>query len=157
VSYGIGLQTLGNIANALILGNEVLQAPVRGIAVGVLDAKYTTSRVSVRNNRIIDAGSNFSPGAAPYSAAISLQGNLSSVDVLLNRLDFLSDPFIGRFSYWSFETGYSFRDVVVADNYATAVAGSPANGLTPSVVQTYPGQGAPIPDSSGVPSQGRLQ
>jgi hypothetical protein len=157
VSYGIGLQTLGNIANALILGNEVLQAPVRGIAVGVLDAKYTTSRISVWNNRIIDAGSNFSPGAAPYSAAISLQGNLSSIDVLLNRLDFLSDPFIGRFSYWSFETGYSFKNVVVADNYATAVAGSPANGLTTSVVQAYPRRAARISSSAGVPSDGRLQ
>jgi hypothetical protein len=150
-SYGIGLQALGNITNALIHGNEVLQAPVRGIAVGVLNAKYTTSRVSVRNNRIIDAGSNFSPGASPYSAAISLQGNLSSIDVLLNRLDFLSDPFIGRFSYWSYETGYNFRNVVVADNYATAVTGAPANGLTSSVIQAYPRQAGQAPDSSTGP------
>lgn len=142
VSYGIGLQALGNITNALILGNEILQAPVRGIAVGVLNRTYTTSRVSVRNNRIIDAGSNYSAGASPYSAAISLQGNLSSVDVLQNRLDFLSSPFIGRYSYWSFETGYTFTNVVVAENYATAVAGSPANGLTPSVIQTNPAQAA---------------
>ncbi len=134
-NYGIGLQAPGNISNALILGNEITRAPVRGIAVGVLDGRYTTSRVSVVHNRIVDAGSNVSPGALHYSAAISVQGNLSSIDVLRNRLDFLSNPFIGRYSYWSFETGYTFTNVVVAENYATAVHGSPTNGLTASVVQ----------------------
>ena len=98
---------------------------MRGIVVGVVDAKYTTSRVSVRDNRIIDAGSNLSPGTADYSAAIVVQGNLSSIDVLRNRLDFLSDPFTGRYSYWSHEDGYTFRDVVVADNYSTAVTALP--------------------------------
>ena len=140
VNYGIGLQAFGNIANAVLLGNEIVRAPVRGIVVGVVDAKYTTSRVSVRDNRIIDAGSNLSPGTAGYSAAIVVQGNLSSIDVLRNRLDFLSDPFIGHFSYWSHEDGYTFRDVVVADNYSTAVNGSPENGLTRSVHRSYPPQ-----------------
>ena len=60
-NYGIGLQAPGNISNALILGNEITRAPVRGIAVGVLDGRYTTSRVSVVHNRIVDAGSNVSP------------------------------------------------------------------------------------------------
>lgn len=140
VNYGIGLQTLGNIANAVLLGNEIVRAPVRGVVVGVVDAKYTTSRVSVRDNRIIDAGSNLSPGTAHYSAGIVVQGNLFSIDVLRNRLDFLSDPFRGRYSYWSHEDGYTFRDVVVADNYSTAVNGAPENGLTRSVIQSYPRQ-----------------
>ena len=139
-NYGIGLQALGNISNALIIGNQIARAPVRGIAVGVLNGRYTTSRVSVVQNRIVDAGSNDSPGALHYSAAISVQGNLSSIDVLRNRLDFLSNPFIGCYSYWSFETGYTFTNVVVAENYATAIHGSPTNGLTASVVQTYPPQ-----------------
>ena len=39
---------------------------MRGIAVGVLDKRYTTSRVSVVHNRIVDAGSNASPGALHY-------------------------------------------------------------------------------------------
>jgi len=138
VNYGIGLQAFGNIANAMLLGNEIVRAPVRGIVVGVCDAKYTTSRVSVRDNRIVDAGSNLSPGTVDYSAGIVVQGNLSSIDVFRNRLDFLSDPFAGRFSYWSHEDGYTFRDVVVAGNYSTAVSGSPENGLTPSVLQRYP-------------------
>ena len=144
-NYGIGLQALGNISNTFILGNEIARAPVRGIAVGALDGRYTTSRVSVVDNRIVDAGSNVSPGALHYSAAISLQGNLSSIDVLRNRLDFLSNPFIGRYSYWSFETGYTFTNVVVAENYATAIHGSPTNGLTASVIQTYPSQVAGDP------------
>jgi hypothetical protein len=139
-NYGIALQALGNVSNTSILGNEIIQPPVRGIAVGVLDSKYATSRVSVRDNRIIDAGSNFSSSASDYSAAIALQGNLSSIDVLRNRLDFGSEPFVGHYSYWSFETGYTFRNVVVAENYSTAVSGSPANGLTDSVLQTYPPQ-----------------
>jgi hypothetical protein len=62
-NYGIGLQAPGNISNALIFGNEITRAPVRGIAVGVLDGRYTSSRVSVVHNRIVDAGSNISPGA----------------------------------------------------------------------------------------------
>jgi Pectate lyase superfamily protein len=140
VNYGIGLQAFGNIANAVLVGNEIVRAPVRGIVVGVVDAKYTTSRVSVRDNRIIDAGSNLSLHTADYSAGIVVQGNLSSIDVLRNRLDFLSDPFIGHFSYWSHEDGYTFRDVVVADNYWTAVNGSPENGLTRSVIRGYPPQ-----------------
>ena len=140
-NYGIALQALGNVANVSIVGNEILRAPVRGIAVGVLNSKSSMSRVSVVQNRIVDAGSNLSPGASHYSAAISLQGNLSSVDVLRNRLDFVSDPFSGRYSYWSFETGYAFRNVVVAENDATAVDGSPVNALTSSVIQTSP---API-------------
>ena len=139
-NYGIGLQALGNISNALIIGNEIVRAPVRGIAIGVLNGKYTTSRVSVAQNRIVDAGSNLSSGALHYSAAISVQGNLSSVDVLRNRLDFLTNPFNGRYSYWSFETGYTFTNVVVAENYATTSHGSPANGLSASVIQTYPPQ-----------------
>ena len=65
--------------------------------------------------------------------------------VLRNRVDFLSDPFSGRYSYWSFETGHAFTDVVVADNYTTAVDGSPINGLTSSVIQTYPRQSAADP------------
>ncbi len=137
-NYGIGLQSLGNISNAAIVGNEIVRAPVRGIAIGILDGKYSTSRVSVVQNRIVDAGSRQSSGAVHYSAAISMQGNLSSIDVLRNRLDFLSNPFSGRYSYWSFETGYAFTNVVVADNYATTLDGSPINGLTSSVVQTYP-------------------
>jgi hypothetical protein len=144
-NYGIGLQALGNISNVSILDNEIVRAPVRGIAVGVLNGGYAASRVSVLQNRIVDAGSNLSPGTVHYSAAISLQGNLSSVDVLRNRLDFLSDPFSGRHSYWSFETGYTFTDVVVADNYATSTNGSPVNGLTRSVVQAYPPQAAADP------------
>ena len=140
VNYGIGLQSFGNIANAVLFGNEIVRAPVRGVVVGVADARYTMSRVSVRDNRIIEAGSNLSRGTADYSAGIALQGNLSSIDVIRNRLDFLSDPFTGRYSYWSHEDGYTFRDVVVADNYSTAVNGSPENGLTRSVIQSYPGQ-----------------
>jgi hypothetical protein len=140
VNYGIGLQALGNIANALISGNEIIRAPVRGIAVGVLNGQYTASRVSVRDNRIVDAGSNLSSGTSNYSAGIVVEGNLSSIDVLRNRLDFLSEPFAGHYSFWSLETGYAFKDVVVAENYVTAVSGSPTNGLTASVVQTYPPQ-----------------
>jgi Pectate lyase superfamily protein len=137
-NYGIGLQTLGDISDALIVGNEITRAPVRGIAIGILDARYTTSGVSVRDNRIVDAGSNFSRDIWNYSAAIGLQGNLSSIDVLRNRLDFLSSPYTAHYSYWSFESGYAFRGVVVADNYTTAVDGSPENGLTDSVIRTMP-------------------
>ncbi|MGE5243075.1 MAG: glycosyl hydrolase family 28-related protein [Betaproteobacteria bacterium] len=140
VNYGIGLQALGNVSNVLILGNEIIQPPVRGITVGVADARYTTSRVSVRDNRIVDAGSNASSGTSNYSAGIAVQGNLSSVDVLRNRLDFLSSPFVGHYSYWSLEAGFTFRNVVVAENYVTAVDGSPANGLTASVRQAVPPQ-----------------
>jgi hypothetical protein len=139
-NYGIGLQALGNISNVVILGNQVVGAPVRGITVGVSDAGYTTARVSVRDNQIIDAGSNFSPGTSDYSAGIAVQGNLSSIEVLRNRLDFLSDPFVGHYSYWSAEAGFTFRNVVVADNYSTAARGTPTNGLTPSVSQTPPPQ-----------------
>jgi hypothetical protein len=144
-NYGIGLQAFGSISNVSIVGNEIVRAPVRGIALGVLSGTSTVSRVSVVQNRIVDAGSDLSSGAVHYSAAISLQGNLSSVDVLRNRLDFLSEPFSGRYGYWSFETGYVFTNVVVADNYSTAAHGSPINGLTASVVQTYPPRGAADP------------
>jgi hypothetical protein len=144
-NYGIGLQALGNISNAAIVGNEIVQAPVRGIALGILDPKYSTSRVSVVQNRIVDAGSKLSSGAPHYSAAIAVQGNLSSIDVLRNRLHFLSNPFSGRYSFWSFETGYTFTNVVVAGNDATAIDGSPINGLTSSVIQTYPPQTATDP------------
>jgi hypothetical protein len=106
--------------------------------VGVPEAKYSTSRVSVRDNRIVDAGSNLSPGASDYSAAIALQGNLVSIDVIRNRLDFPSIPFAGRYSCWSNENGYTFRDVIVAQNHGTASSGSPENGLTRSVLQRYP-------------------
>jgi pectate lyase-like protein len=140
VNYGIGLQALGDIANVLVMGNQIVRAPVRGITVGVSDARYTTSRVLVRDNQIVDAGSNFSPGAFDYSAAIAVQGDLSSIEVTRNRLDFLSNPFIGHFSYWSSEAGFTFRNVLVADNFATAAQGSPANGLTASVIQVYPPQ-----------------
>jgi hypothetical protein len=140
VNYGIGLQALGNVADVMVVGNQIVRAPVRGITIGVSDRRYTTSRVLVRDNQIIDAGSNFSPGASDYSAAVAVQGNLSSVDVVGNRLHFLSNPFIGHFSYWSSEIGFTFTDVVVANNVSTAVHGSPQNGLTPSVTQLYPPQ-----------------
>jgi hypothetical protein len=138
VNYGIGLQALGNIANVLVFGNQIIRAPVRGIAIGVGDARYTTTRVSVRDNQITDAGSNYSPRASDYSAGIALQGNLSAIDVVRNRLDFFSEPFIGHYAYWSSEMGFAFKDVIVADNYSTAATGTPANGLTPSVRQARP-------------------
>jgi hypothetical protein len=140
VNYGIGLQTLGNISNALVTGNQVIRAPVRGITVGIADSRYVTSRVSVRDNQIVDAGSNFSRGTSDYSAAIALQGNLTSIDVLHNRLDFLSSPMTGHYSYWSAESGFTFRDVIVAENYVTAAGAAPANGLTDSIIQAYPPQ-----------------
>jgi hypothetical protein len=139
-NYGIGFQALGNVSNTSILGNEIIQPPVRGITVGVLDRKYATSRVSVRDNRIVDAGSNFSSSASDYSAAIAVQGNLSSLDVVRNRLEFLSEPFIGHHSFWSFEGGYTFRNVVVAENYTTTASGSPADALTASVIRVHPPQ-----------------
>jgi hypothetical protein len=138
VNYGIGLQALGNVSNVMVTGNQIVNAPVRGITVGVPDASYSTSRVSIRDNQIIDAGSNLSRGTSDYSAAIALQGNLASVDVLHNRLDFLSSPMIGHYSYWSAESGFTFRDVVVADNRVTAADALPENGLTVSIIQTYP-------------------
>jgi hypothetical protein len=55
-------------------------------------------------------------------------------------VDFLSHPFIGHFSYWSSETGFTFQNVLVADNSVTAADGSPTNGLTSSVIQVYPPQ-----------------
>ena len=140
VNYGIGLQALGHVSNVLITDNQIIDAPVRGITVGVADARYATSRISVRNNQIVDAGSNLSPGTSSYSAAIALQGNLTSIDVLYNRLDFLSNPMIGHFSYWSAESGFTFRDVVVAANRITAAGAPPTNGLTNSIIQTYPPQ-----------------
>jgi len=140
VNYGIGLQTLGNISNAQVMGNQIINAPVRGITVGVADSRYLTSRVSVRDNQIVDAGSNFSGGTSDYSAGLALQGNLTSIDVLFNRLDFLSNPMIGQYSYWSAEYGFSFLDVIVAENYVTAVGRAPVNGLTDSIIQTYPPQ-----------------
>jgi Pectate lyase superfamily protein len=140
VNYGIGLQALGDIGNVLVMGNQIIRAPVRGITVGVSDARYATARVLVRDNQIVDAGSNFSLSAFYYSAAIAVQGNLSSVEVTRNRVDFLSHPFIGHFSYWSSETGFTFQNVLVADNSVTAADGSPTNGLTSSVIQVYPPQ-----------------
>jgi hypothetical protein len=137
VNYGIGLQTLGNISNALVMGNQIINAPVRGITIGVADSRYVTSRVSVRDNQIVDAGSSFSGGTSYYSAGIALQGNLASIDVLFNRLDFLSNPMIGHYSYWSAEYGFTFLDVTVAGNYVTVVGEAPVNGLTDSVIQTY--------------------
>jgi hypothetical protein len=137
-NFGIALQAPGNVSDVTIAGNQVVDAPVRGITVGVLDARYATSRVSVRDNRITDAGSNFTPGSADYSAAVAIQGNLSAVDVVRNRVDFSSRPFSGRFSFWSMETGYTFRDVIAAENITTAADGSPASGLTPSVVRARP-------------------
>src|SRR5262245_15333981 len=138
VNYGIGLQTLGHVSDVLITGNQIVDAPVRGITVGVADARYVTSRISVRNNQIVDAGSKLSPVTSNYSAAIALQGNLTSIDVLYNRLDFLSNPMIGHFSFWSAESGFAFSDVVVAANRIAAADTPPTNGLTNSIIQTYP-------------------
>ena len=135
-NFGIGLQALGNVSDVIIAGNQIVQPPVRGIAVGVLDDRYATSRVSVRDNRITDAGSNFTAGSSDYSAAVAIQGNLSAVDVVRNRVDFSSRPFNGRYSFWSMEKGYTFRDVIVEDNITTAADGSPGSALTPSVVRT---------------------
>jgi hypothetical protein len=136
-NVGIGLQSPGNVSDVTIAGNQILQAPVRGIVVGALDARYATSRVSVHDNRITDAGSNFTPAGSDYSAAVAIQGNLFSVDVLRNRIDFSSRPFIGRYSIWSLETGYTFRDVIVGDNITGAKDGSPVTVLTPSVARTH--------------------
>lgn len=136
-NYGIGLQALGNITNATVDNNLIINAPVRGITVGVANATYTTSHVNVLNNRIVDAGSNFSTGTSAYAAAIAEQGNLTSVDILRNKFDFTSNPFIGNYSVWSVESGYTFSGVTTAENKLTAVNGSPANGLTASVSQIY--------------------
>ena len=144
-NYGIGLQALGNVSNAFVFGNEIVRAPVRASP-----SAWSTACIQPRAWPSCRIGSWMpdrmrSSGALYYSAAISLQGHLSSIDVLRNRLEFLSNPFVGRYSYWSFETGYAFTNVVVAGNYATAVEGFPTNGLTLSVIQTLSAPGCRHP------------
>jgi hypothetical protein len=136
-NFGIALQAPGNVSDVLIAGNQILQPPVRGIALGALDARYAVSRVTVRDNRITDAGSNFTQASSDYSAAIAMQGNLSAVDVVRNRLDFSSRPFIGRYSFWSMENGYAFRDVLVAENITTSADTVPLSALSASVARTH--------------------
>ena len=66
-----------------------------------------------------------------------MQGNLSAVDVVRNRLDFSSRPFIGRYSFWSMENGYAFRDVLVAENITTSADTVPLSALSASVARTH--------------------
>jgi hypothetical protein len=129
---GIGLQARGSIAGVVIADNQIAQPPVRGVVVGIADKSLTTSGVIVRDNRIVDAGSNFSSAAFDYSAAIALQGNLTDVDVLRNRLEFTSRPFAGHYALWSFDSGFTFRNVVATDNQTTSADDVPPDRLPPS-------------------------
>jgi hypothetical protein len=65
---------------------------------------------------------------------------ISSRRSLTSRSSAQMNPMIGHYSYWSAEAGFTFRDVVVADNFVTAAGAAPVNGLTESIVQTYPPQ-----------------
>ena len=131
-NYGIGLQALANISNAFILGNEIASAPVRGIAVGV-------STGGTRLTRVYSGQSDRGCGIECVTRRAALFRRHQRAGQPVPRsmsfgIAWISSPtrFIGRYSYWSFETGYTFTNVVVAENYATATHGSPTNGLTAS-------------------------
>jgi len=136
VNYGIGLQALGSLTNAVVANNIVMNAPVRGVKVGVV-VPSLASNIQVVNNTIVNPGSNADPSAAWYDAAIALDGNLTDVTVTGNRLLFTTNPTHavgGTYSIYASDSGATFTQVKVYDNTVIAFAGSPVLDISPSVI-----------------------
>jgi hypothetical protein len=136
VNYGIGLQSLGSVTNVVVANNNVINAPVRGIKVGVVFPSVA-SNIQVVDNTIVDPGTNSDPTAVWYDAAIALDGNLTDVNVTGNSLMFTTNPLHpvgGTYSVYASDLGATFTRVTVSDNTVIAFAGYPALYLSPKVI-----------------------
>jgi hypothetical protein len=137
VNYGIGLQSFGSLTNAVIANNQVINAPVRGIKVGVVSPSLA-SNIQVVGNTIVDPGTNSDQSAEYYDAAIALDGNLTGVTVTGNSLQFTTNPLHtvgGTYSVYAQPgLGATFTQVTVYNNTVIAFAGSPTLYLSPTVI-----------------------
>jgi hypothetical protein len=126
-NVGIGLINIGNVTNASITDNLIVNAPIEGIRIGSSQAGTTYSNITVTGNTIIDAGTNTESSAHNYSAAIWSVGNLTDVTIARNNIRFTSNPFIGNNSIYLAGTGFTLTRFYVYDNPVTLVNGSAAN------------------------------
>jgi hypothetical protein len=140
-NYGIGLQSVGNLTNAVVANNKVINAPVRGIKAGVVVPRLA-SNIQILNNTIVDPGTDADSVslAIYYDAAIALDGNLTGVTVTGNSLQFTTNPIHtagGTYSIWASDQGATFTQVTVYNNTVIAFAGNPALYLAPSVMTSH--------------------
>jgi hypothetical protein len=138
-NYGIGLQARGNLTNALVANNKVINASVRGIKAGVV-SPAVASGIQIVDNTIVDPGTNSDQTAVYYDAAIALDGNLTNVNVTGNSLQFTTNPmnsFGGTYSVYASDTGATFTQVSVYSNTVIAFAGNPQLYLSPSVITSH--------------------
>ena len=139
VNYGIGLQSLGSLTNAVVSNNNVINAPVRGIKAGVV-VPSVASNVQIVNNTIVDPGTDSDPSAEYYDAAIALDGNLTDVQVSGNSLQFTTNPqhtVGGTYSVYASNVGATFTQVSVYNNTVIAFAGTPPLYLAPGVITSH--------------------
>ena len=142
-NYGIGLLSYGAVSDVLVTTNTIINAPVRGIKIGncdAEDAETQTTRVTVQNNLIVDAGLNTDSSAYGYDAAIEADGNNTNVYVDHNRIQFTTNPFRGHYSiYTTTWGGHAFTNLQVYDNQITEMNGLPVLSLDPTTTVSVPG------------------
>jgi hypothetical protein len=131
--WAIGTLCLGNVANVNVVGNLIVNAPIRGIELGENSATYTLSQAWVTNNQLVNSGTN-PQYAGSYAQAIAMTGNLQNVFVMNNAVTFTATPP----TYWaqSFQVGFTYSGVYFVQNAMTSASGSPTTSLTSGVMLT---------------------
>jgi polygalacturonase len=112
--WGVGIMPGGDVEQVYIARNTIINAPIRGIAIGNSQVRgQKTSDVLIESNVIISPGNNT---AEPwYEAGIALQGDLSSVTVRGNTIKNSASKFTGRYGIWSDPKGI-YSSVSVSGN-----------------------------------------
>lgn len=116
--WGIGIMPAGSVDQVLISGNTVVNAPIRGIAIGNAFTNNLVSNIMVQYNSIVSAGNNTANWW--YESAIALQGNLQSVRVIGNVIQNSALPFVGHYAFWSDPAG-TYNGVDITGNIVDSV------------------------------------
>lgn len=130
LNAGISLCCEGNVTNAKIYRNLILNSPIRGIKIGSSEANpilqpIWQKRIYVDENVIIDAGNNQDATGHFYCAAIWASGNLEDVGIRRNRITDTGTPRYGPTALRIDNTGgFTFTRVFIGQNTAVALDGT---------------------------------
>lgn len=136
-SWGISLAPRGGpISNCRCQGNVIINAPIKGIYIG-LSSGFTLSGLVIRDNLIVDAGNNTLSPIQGHRAAILAGGNLRDVEIANNTIRDTGASNVNGFQSLWVNPGAA-HNVSVHDNNIQTMAG----GLVYSVDNTI------VPDTS---------
>ncbi len=129
-TWGIGLESNGDVQDVTVKHNIIVGAPIRGIKVGAVNGG-SMSHITVNENTIVNAGTNRAEASSGYCAAIAMDGELTGVEILDNTI-VCTGAACQSFGVFGSDRQNHFHDIRVRGNNVQADDGREYS-LPPSV------------------------